>query len=91
MKQNDATTTLLDQFVAFKRAWSDAGFAVDDIGADMQSVSNLVQAAKSQGFLEASKELQRLETETGMDYKTYEVTKRPTSSMKKIGENGRSS
>jgi predicted transcriptional regulator len=70
LKQNIATKALLDQFVAFRRAWRDAGFAVDSIGADMQAVSNLVQAGKSQGFLEASKELQRIETETGMDYKT---------------------
>ena len=70
LKQNDVTKRLLDQFDVFRRAWRDAGFATDSIGEDMQAVSNMVQASKSQGSLEAFKELQQLKTETGMDYKT---------------------
>ena len=70
LKQNDVTKGLLDQFDAFRRAWRDVGFATDSIGEDMQAVSNMVQASKSQGSLEAFKELQQLKTETGMDYKT---------------------
>ena len=70
LKQNDVTREILDQFTAFRRAWRDAGFTTDSIGAEMQAVSNMVQASKSQGSLEAFKELQQLKTETGMDYKT---------------------
>ena len=70
LKQSDVTKGLLNQFGLFRSSWRDAGFTIGSIGADMQAVSNMVQASKSQGSLEAFKELQQLETETGMNYKT---------------------
>jgi DNA-binding Lrp family transcriptional regulator len=70
LKENDTTKKLIGVFAAFRRSLKVAGLSSDNMEIDMKTVSQFTNAARRQGFLEAARELQRLETETGMDFKT---------------------
>ena len=82
LKQNGATKQYVEQIVADKRALSKSGISLDDI----QTLADFVRLSRAGGFLETSKELMRLESETGMSFgtliKEYQRTKTAT-------ENGR--
>jgi transposase-like protein len=82
LKQNGMTKKYLEQIVADKRTLSKSGISLDDI----QTFANFVRLSRAGGFLEAAKELMRLESETGMSFgtliKEYERIKTAT-------ENGR--
>jgi hypothetical protein len=70
LKENDTTKKLIGVFAAFRRSLKAAGFSSDNMEVDMKTVSQFTNAARRQGFLGAAQELQQLETETGMDFKT---------------------
>jgi multidrug efflux pump subunit AcrA (membrane-fusion protein) len=75
LKQNGLTTQYLGQIVADKRALSKSGISLDNIN----TLADFIRLSRAGGFLEAAKELMRLESETGMSFgtliKEYERTK----------------
>jgi hypothetical protein len=66
LEQTGVTKQFLENYIADKRELTAA-----DLGfGDVKALADFIRVAKAEGFLETSKELARVEAETGMNYDT---------------------
>ena len=89
LKQNASTRAILDMFLNFKRSWKEAGLSEDSMEPDVHTFMDFIHAARSHGYLEAAKELQRLKKETGMDYEAILTEYKDLRTSNEKGQQGK--